>query len=239
MDGTARRSGFRTPTLVQAAVIALGVFLWMTVGKAWILLAGLGAFVPGILRELGVLHDLDEFQREASRRAAFHAYLVGGLATVALVTAIHLGGEVPYPADVVTLVLVVLWMTWLFSYLTAFLGPQKTATWILLTFGAFWLLFALLDGASEATGVVEAIVGVLLHAVFVLPFAVGAYAARHWPKPTGWALLAVGAFLVVFLGKPSAQVWTTRLLTLTILAVPILASGLGLVRMRAAEATAD
>lgn len=227
-----RVPSFRNATLIQGAVVALGLMLWMTVDKAWILVAGLGAFVPGILRELGLVRDLDEFQRDASRRAAFHAYLVGGLATAAIVSAIHLtGGEVAYPGELLTLVLAILWMTWLFSYLLAFWGPRRTATAVLSAFGAFWLLFAVLDGASGAETPVEGVIGVLMHLLFVLPFALGAYGARRWPRATGWALVAAGLFLAVMLGKPSSQPWTTRLMTLTILAVPILASGIGLVRV--------
>lgn len=239
---SARAAGappFRTATAVQAAVVAVGVVLWMTVDKAWIAVAGLGAFLPGILRELGVLRDLDEFQREMSRRAAFHAYLVGGLATVAILSALHLGASAAYPADVVTLVLCVLWATWLFSYLLAFWGARNTATAVLLAFGSFWLLFAVLDGASGAATFTEGAVGILVHLVFVVPFALGAWGARRWPRATGWGLLAVGASLVLFLGKPNAQPWTTRMLTLTILAAPILASGVALVRGGVEEAESD
>jgi hypothetical protein len=127
-----------------------GIVLWMTAGKAWIIVAGIGAFVPGILRELGVMSDLDEFQRDASRRAAFHAYLVGGLAIVCAITGIHLTGEsVKCPAEVVTLLLIVLWLTWLFSYLISFWGAQKTALLVLVAFGAFWTLFGVLSGIGE------------------------------------------------------------------------------------------
>ena len=224
------------PVLIQAAFIALGIVLWMTAGKAWILLAGIGAFVPGILRELGVMRDLDEFQREASRRAAFHAYLVGGLAVVCIITGLHLFGEtVEYPADMVTLILVILWLTWLFSYLMSFWGPQNTAVVVLLAFGAFWALFGVLSGIGEGGTFVEIVVGIVMHLIFVVPFALGAYAARRWPVPTGWFLLVVGAFLLYFLGRPRALPWTTQLLTLTSLVVPIVACGIGLVRVKEAS----
>jgi hypothetical protein len=224
------------PTLIQTAVIALGIVLWMTVGKAWIMVAGIGAFVPGMLRELGVLGDLDEFQREASRRAAFHAYLVGGMAIVCVITGLHLTGEhVKYPADVVTLLLIVLWLTWLFSYLMSFWGAQKTASVLLLAFGAFWALFGVLSGIGEGGTFGEVLVGIGEHLVFVVPFAAGAYAANRWPRVTGWLLVAVSAFLVFFLGRLSSQEWSTRLLTLTTLVVPLAASGVGLVRVKGGD----
>jgi len=40
---------------------------------------GVGAFGPGILRELGWLKDQDEFQRRAAHRAGYHAFAVTGL----------------------------------------------------------------------------------------------------------------------------------------------------------------
>lgn len=240
-EPTGRRSLPPTPALIQAAVIALGIVLWMTVGKEWIIVAGIGAFVPGILRELGIMRDLDEFQREVSRRAAFHAYLVGGLSTAGIITGLHLtGNTVEYPGEMVTLILIILWMVWLFSYLLAFWGAQKTASVVLLAFGSFWILFGVLSGIGESEGgVVATLVGILMHLVFVVPFAVGAFTAMRWPKPTGWFLVGMGAFMLYFLGKPSPMEWTTQLLTLTLVAVPILASGLGLVRMEGGTAEMD
>lgn len=224
--------------LAQAAVIALGIILWMTAGKAWILVAGIGAFVPGILRELGLVRDLDEFQREASRRAAFHAYLIGGLATVLTITGLHLSGDsVRYPSDLLTLVLVILWLTWLFSYLMSFWGPQRTASTVLLAFGAFWLIFAVGSGIAEGGGgFLGILVGILMHLVVVIPFLAGAYAAHRWPRVTGWALVAASVALLALIGWRSPTLWTGRLLTMATLAVPLAASGLGLVRVRRQQA---
>ncbi len=224
--------------VVQVVVVALGIVLWMTLSKPWILVAGIGAFGPGILRELGVMRDLDEFQRRASHRAAFHAYLVGGLAIVCVASAVYFSGDqVLSPGDTLTILLALLWMTWLFSYLMSFWGPQTTATVVLLTFGAFWALFSVLSGIGEGgPGIGAKLVSVIMHLVFVIPFFVGSYAAHRWPRVTGWALVAVSVALVVLLAAPRGRPLSAQLAGITMLVVPLAASAVGLVREDVEEA---
>lgn len=66
------------PRLIAGGLVVLGLLLSMFVSWGFLILAGLGAFGPGILRELGWLRDQDEFQRQATYRAGYLAYLVGG-----------------------------------------------------------------------------------------------------------------------------------------------------------------
>ena len=228
-------------SLIPGGLVTLGVILWMTAGKAWIVLCGLGAFAPGILRELGWLHDLDEFQREASRRAAYHAYLVGGMVTTLVVTGLHLDGRPPeFPAELITFLLVVFWLSWMFSYLMAYWGPKKTASGVLLSCGGFWFLFALLDTLGSAGSILGGIGGFLGSALFVSPFWLGAYAAHRWPRPTGRMLLVAAVAMAVIFVLPSFMnprmgTWTRHLLVPTILVGPLLASGVGLLRFRDGE----
>ena len=56
--------GYRRSVFRRRCGVVLGVGLWMTVGKELLWVAGLGAFGPGLLRELGWQNDQDEFQRE-------------------------------------------------------------------------------------------------------------------------------------------------------------------------------
>jgi len=63
-----------------------------------------------------------------------------------------------------------------------------------------------------------------------------ASAAGRWPRVTGWLLVAVSAALPVLLGRPSAQEWSTRLLTLTTLVEPLAASGVGPVQVKGRDA---
>ena len=77
------------PGLIAGGLVILGVLLWMFVAEGLLFVSGLGAFGPGILRELGWLKDQDEFKRQAAHRAGYHAYLIGGLATVLVVSGLR------------------------------------------------------------------------------------------------------------------------------------------------------
>ncbi len=224
--------------LVPAILVAVGIGLWMAAGKVWILLAGAGAFGPGLLRQMGLLPDLDEFQRQAVATAGYRAYLIGGSIACATIAGLHAtGAGVRYPAELLTFLLVVLWLTWLFAYVMQVWGPKRTAATVLATFGSFWLLFALLTAVSESNTVAEGLVGLLMGAAVVAPFFGCAWAAYRAPRATGWALLAfsavaLGLFVRPWLGGTSGQDWTTVLMTTTTLVVPLVAVGMGLVRWR-------
>lgn len=228
------------PSLIAAALVVLGVGLWMFVGKAFLWVAGLGAFGPGILRELDWLKDQDEFQREAARRAGYHAYLVGGSIAVIAASALDLGPPNPGgPGEWVTLLLLVLWVTWLFSALLEYWGAQKTVARVLMTFGVFWLVFVVASligefGPPESTGdLIQGLLGVAAGLFVVVPFFLLAWSAQRWPKQTGALLLLVGAgFIAVFFRpvNPNMQLSST-FMTATMLLVPVLASGIALLRL--------
>lgn len=223
------------PSLIPTVLVALGVVLWATTWKGWIIVCGLGAFGPGILRELGWLHDLDEFQREASRRAAYHAYLVGGMVTTLVITGLHIDGRPPaFPDEVITVLLVVFWLTWMFSYLMAYWGPQKTASRVLLSFGGFWLLFVVGDAIVNRNKGFS-LHGLMTESLIVAPFLLGAYAAHRWPRATGVMLLVATIGIVMKFVLPFWGPWTQNLFILVILVLPLVASGLGLLRHQEEE----
>ncbi len=225
------------PGLVAAGLVILGVLLWMFVAKGFLALAGLGAFGPGILRELGWLRDQDEFQRQAAHRAGYHAYLIGGLATAFAVSALQSHeGTLEDSSEWVMLILVVLWTTWLFSALLSYWGARKTASVVLSVFGSFWAVFVLasiIGMESQDVNVVNILLASLMGSIVVVPFFVLARMAGRRPRGTGVALLAVAAlFLVMFV-----PVWVARsfklsslLVTATLLIVPLVASGIALLR---------
>ena len=178
-------------TLVAGVLVILGFFL-SEINEGFFALAALGTFGPGILRELGLLEDQDEFQRVAARRAGYHAFLAAGLFTFLLLAYIRSGernlGEME---AVVTLILAVLWFTWFLSSLLSYWGPQKTVYRILNAFGVVWLIFVVASHALEP-------VALIMEALVVIPFFLLAYVAKRWPRIAGGFLVVAACFFFYF-----------------------------------------
>ncbi|MDX1394662.1 MAG: hypothetical protein R3195_09725 [Gemmatimonadota bacterium] len=228
--------------LVSTAVVAAGVLLWMFVSRGWLVVAGLGAFGPGILRELGLLSDHDEFQRRAARRAGYHAYLIGGFAAIAVLSAIEWGGgAVDESAEWIRFIVVVLWLTWLSSTLLTFWGPQKTAARVLTAFGAFWAVFVVATLIGDAVSMgpdPELLLGVAVGIGLLTPFFGLAWTARRWPHATGLCLLAASAIIFLVFGMRRANFeWSAVVMRDTLLLGPLLVSGLALLFGWGAEET--
>lgn len=226
--------------MIAGSLVILGLLLSMLVGMGFLILAGLGAFGPGILRELGWLRDQDEFQREAAYRAGYLAYLTGGFAAVLAISALRWqDANLEGPAGWIMLVLVILWTTWLSSSLLRYWGAKKTASRVLIVFGSFWVVFviAAIIGEPPSTPL-EAMLAMLMGSVVVVPFFVLAWTAGRRPRGTGAVLLVVAAFLFVL----TFPTWLARsmessamLLTSALLLVPLIASGLALLREESSD----
>lgn len=234
------------PGLVAGALVAAGVLLWMFVSKGFLVVAGLGAFGPGILRELGLLEDHDEFQRQAAHRAGYHAYLLGGLAAVCVLAVLEWSGSTGEEgAEWIRFIVVVLWLTWMFSALLAYWGAARTASVLLRTVGSFWALFVVADliggwrMPENAHEVWMGLLGLAVAVLFVAPFFLFAWTVHRWPRPTGLALLGVAALLLVVLGGRGGLQWSTVVLTRTLLAGPLLATGIALLAESSGSLAAD
>ena len=99
-------------TLVAGGLVLAGLFL-TEVNWWFLLLAGLGALGPGFLREVGWLHDKDEFQRRADHRAGYHAFLAVALVAFVFMAFFRSGERAIEHTDrLATLFLALLWFTW-------------------------------------------------------------------------------------------------------------------------------
>jgi hypothetical protein len=234
-DKAAGRTLPSLPGLIASGLVIVGLLLDTFVAEGLLAVAGLGAFGPGILRELGWLRDKDEFQRQATYRAGYHAYLIGGLVTVLIVSALRWRQpNLEVSSEWIMLILVVLWMTWLFSALMAYWGARRTASLVLIVFGSFWAVFFLAHvvGALSGPEPIQ-LAGVLVGFMLVAPYFVLSWTAGRWPRRTGAVLLVVSALFLVIFGPTWASgslQLPSVLVTAALLVVPVVASGIALLR---------
>ncbi len=216
--GTERRKGISTATLVAGLFVVAGAVLAATVDMAFLMVFGVGAFGPGALREMGILKDQDEFQREASRASGYRAYLAAGLflsvwLAVAQRGTANLDSELALSMGGLLILLVVVW---LLSTLLTYWGARRAVSRVLLIFGSFWLVFT---GLSHLTQPVT----LLLEARLAVPFFVLAWTARRWPRITGALLVLVA--LYVFFAFDLYESFTTRMNAWPVLLTTVLPLG--------------
>lgn len=188
--------GRRRPTRATAVggVLALAGFALTAIDWGFLVLVAIGTFGPGILRELGLLGDQDEFQRRAAHRAGYHAYLAGGFVAFLLAAIVRSGARVIEDAgELVTILLVVLWFTWFLSSLLSYWGARRTSSTLLMVFGSAWLIFNIIGNLKDP-------IAMLMQCLVAVPFFALAYVARRWPRVAGILLLGVAGALFWFFG---------------------------------------
>ncbi len=150
IESALRRWGFSPVGVVALLLVFVGFYLAVAVHMVFFVLVGLGAFGPGVLRQFGLIADLDECQKRASLEAAHRAFLAGGLFLAAVVTARNWGtlalGHDMVPANTVLILMLVVYGV---SYCLSFWDPRQAAFLVLLGFGIFWLAFVVLSHANE------------------------------------------------------------------------------------------
>lgn len=225
--------GRRPPvaTLVGGVLVVAGVLL-SEASWWWFGLAGVGACGPGILRELGVLRDQDEFARRAAQRAGYHAFLATGLFAFLIVAYMRSGKrDLPNQGELATLLLAVLWFVWLLSSLLAYWGARRASTRMLLGFGTCWLAFCLADAGKRP-------LDMLMASLPALPFFALWWLARRWPRVAGAVMILIaGAMYVLFkfyTNVRSGIIVNTGVAIL--LCGPLLACGMALLREGTEEA---
>lgn len=180
-------------TMIGAVLVVAG-FLLASVSWWFFILSGVGACGPGILRELGVLKDKDEFQRRAAYRAGYHAFLATGFFGFVLVAIVRTTkSELKNPGELATLMLAMLWLTWFLSSLLNYCGARKASLRMLRGFGVAWLAFALADAGREP-------LGWLMASLPALPFFAMAGLCWKWPRVAGALMVAIAAAMYWFFG---------------------------------------
>ena len=219
-------------TLVAGVVVIFG-FVLSEISWAFLSLAALGTFGPGILREMGLLNDQDEFQRRAARRAGYHAFLTTGLFTFLLVAYLRSGDRnVEEPEVAVSLILAVLWFAWFLSSLLSYWGPEKTVSRVLIAFGCVWLVFNIVGNLTDP-------IALIMQSLLAAPFFILAYVAKRWPRIAGVVLIAVACFFFYFFhlyeifGPNPLE--RGRGMVIVLFFGPLLVSGIILLRNRVVE----
>lgn len=222
-------------SLIAVSLAAAGLIL-TSVSWWFLLLTAAGGFGPGLLRELGILHDKDEHQLLTNYRAGYHAYLAGGTFALVLLAYIRSHeGVLQYTQEISTLLVAVLWFTWLLSSLFSYWGVKTAAFRILICFGCVWFVFAVLSNLGEEwTGWTA----LLLHPLLAAPFFLAAWLSQRFPRLSGALLLVVSLFLMQFFGvfRMTGENFINKSLVLILFVGPLLAAGLSLVASRPAIA---
>ena len=222
---------------IIASVFVLAGFLLAEINWGFIAISAVATFTPGILREMGLLKDKDEFQLEAARRAGYHAYLAGGLFAFLMAAWFRSAApQVKYPGSLLEDVLIVMWFTWLLSSLFSYWGPARTASRILMIFGVVWLLFNI--AAGEGDWKIS-----LMQSLLAVPFFLMVLVARKWPRVAGILLLALSVFFFgqfglakVFSGDPTLM---GRIPVIVLFIGPLVASGVALLSIQQGQPAED
>jgi hypothetical protein len=188
-------------TWLAGSLVIGGSVLAILFGAWFLLLAALGTFGPGVLRETGWLRDKDELQLRAAHRAGYHAYVTCGIA--AFVSLAYFQSGVHDAADsqnLALLFLALLCCTWFLSALLSYWGPRKTAARILTAVGVFWLALMIVNNLRPEWSGWSAL---LVQSLPAVPLFVLAWTSPRWPRATGVGLLALSLFTLVLLAEPS------------------------------------
>lgn len=223
------RRRFSPVGFIALVLVVVGLLLGTTVHMGFMSLMAAGAFGPAVLRQLGLLSDLDEFQKEAAAKSGLRAYLVTAILLMVVVIAenwhrLSLGNE-QVPASTVVIVMLVVYYA---SYCLSFWDTRKAVARVLLTFGLLWLAFVVLSHIGEPL----ALSGEAL--VVPGPFIVAAILCRWWPRIVGVLLLAASVWSVFFfhmlpLSATGSQEVLRRAFTFVLIPLPLTVAGVALI----------
>jgi hypothetical protein len=218
----------RFSTIAAGLTFIGALVLTFLVSPFFIILAAIAAFTPDLLRLLGVVSDVDEFQQEAAGKASRLAMIV---------TAIFIGCFYAFTAtgivdsrmqrDAWLLSFTLLVATRYIAYAAMYWDAQRGAPRIFLAFGAFWALFVIFSEWGKWIALV------MEGLVVVVPFIAAALLVRRFPRSIGGVSIAgaVAAFVFfdlfqLFLGDLGS------LVVFALISMPLLVTGIGLLTKR-------
>lgn len=208
---------------IAGTMVIAGLVLTQAVSWWFLLLAAAGIFGPGLLRELGLLRDKDEFERRAAMRAGYHAYLVTGATMFVIYAFSRSGHSIDMPEELSGFYLALLTFAWTFSSLFTYWGPRRSAFSILLLFGTAWAVFNIWSNLFDPVAMLMQLL------VTTVPFFALAFTSRRWPRVTGLVLVTVSVALLYyyFSGFPNLRL-LVKGMTAVLFVGPLLTSGFAL-----------
>ena len=216
-----------------AGGLVIGGLVLAVLSSAWfLLLAAVGTFGPGVLREAGWLRDKDELQLRAAHRAGYHAYVTCGIAAFVSLAYFQSGiQDVADSENLALLFLALLCCTWFLSALLSYWGPRKTAARILTAVAVFWLGLMIVNNLLfEWSGWAA----LLVRSLPAVPLFVLAWTSPRWPRATGVGLLALSLFTLMMLAEPAENGSgpIEQIIRVLLLFGPLLACGVSLLTVR-------
>lgn len=222
------RQGLSSVGFYAGLMVFLGILLSVTVDMRFMLLTGLGAFGPGILREFGVLKDQDEFARMATYRAGYYASLFAGSVAVILIAVLKAGSvDIEHESLALAIILSTIWLVSIFSVIHKFWGVQKAVYRILIVFGSFWWVFIILSHIQEP-------MTFLMESLLVVPFFLLAWVSKRWPRIAGSLIIvvAVGCFFLFRIITDDPELILQKVMVFIMFICPLLVAGVSLLLLK-------
>lgn len=214
-------------TMVGGLLVLIGFLITQSTLQHWsaYLLMAAGAFGPGILRELGLVRDQDEFKRRTAHRAGYHAFVVAGFVALAGYGLTRNHPEIRGLQELPLIGFVLLWFTWMFSSLFTYWGPHRTAFRVLMIFGVVWGLFNIASNVGQPAAMAMQLL------ITTAPFFVLGWLSRRWPRVAGAILVALSLLFLGYYFRPgnaAGMLLTVKLSVAVMFMGPLLASGVAL-----------
>ena len=218
-------------SFIAGLFFIVGMIIGVTINPLLFGISIISILVPDILRELGLLGDMDEFQLAASRRAGQHAYIFAGL-FIGMILVFLYGGFITevHSWEIFALTLLLIFVVKYTSYFFQFWDKRKAAFRLLIIIGIFWLVFVLLSGVVKEKGISAVLFVEIL--AFPLAFIILAITSLKIPKISGvvcFLLAAISMTLFFYRFKSvTVKLHLSYFAFFSLITLPLVIAGLSL-----------